>query len=365
MAASRFWEGEWRVAKEAEQAAAREAVDHGPILIWGAGAIGGTIGAHLVRARHAVVFCDVVADHVAAIADPARGLVIEGPVTQFKVVAPAAMPDQVKGVFRRIILAVKTHDTEAACRALLPHLAPDGYVLSAQNGLCERVIAEVCGAHRTMGAFVNFGADWLEPGRITYGNRGAVVVGELDGAKTPRAAALHALLQQVFEPDAVLTDNIWGYLWGKLAYSSLLYAQGLAAHGIADMMARAELLPMVRALCGEVITVARAEGVKPLSFNGFDATAFGPGGTEDAARASMIAMEAFNRPNGKTHSGIWRDLWVRHRATPADAQIGAVPPIGRTHGIACPTLEKLIAMIHECERGERPMSDDNLLELLP
>jgi len=351
------------VVKEAEKAEAAVAVDRGPILIWGAGAIGGTVGAHLVQARQAVVFCDVVAEHVAAIADPARGLVIEGPVAQLRVVAPAVTPDAVTGVFRRIFLCVKTHDTEAACRQLLPHLAPDGYVLSLQNGLCERVIAEVCGPARTLGAFVNFGADWLEPGRILYGNRGAVVVGELDGTVTPRLEALHALLRQSFEPDAVLTGNIWGYLWGKLAYSSLLYAQGLAEHGIADMMARTELLPMVRALCGEVIAVARAEGVTPLSFNGFSAEAFGPGGSEAAARASMAAMEAFNRPNAKTHSGIWRDLWVRHRATPADAQIGAVPPIGRAHGLDCPTLTRLIAMIHECERGERPMSDANLLEL--
>jgi 2-dehydropantoate 2-reductase len=41
-----------------------------------------------------------------------------------------------------------------------------------------------------------------------------------------------------------------------------------------------------------------------------------------------------------------------------------VIPIGRAHGIACPTLTRLIAMVHECERGERPMSDDNLNELL-
>lgn len=343
---------------------AREAVDHGPILIWGAGAIGGTIGAHLVKARHAVVFCDVVDAHVEAIADPTEGLRIEGPVAQLRVSAPAALPAQVKGVFRRVFLAVKTHDTEAACRQILPHLAEDGYVLSLQNGLCERVIAEVCGAHRTMGAFVNFGADWLAPGRILYGNRGAVVVGELDGATTPRSTALHALLRDTFEPDAVHSGNIWGYLWGKLAYSSLLYAQALAEKGIADTLARPELLPLVRALCGEVITVARAEGVTPLGFNGFAPDAFGPGGTEDAARASMIAMEAFNRPNAKTHSGVWRDLWVRHRATPADAQIGAVPPIGRAHGLPCPTLERLIAMIHECERGERPMSDANLTELM-
>jgi 2-dehydropantoate 2-reductase len=351
------------VGEAEENHAPPEAVDRGPVLIWGAGAIGGTIGAHLVRARHAVVFCDVVAEHVAAIRS--RGLAIEGPVASFRVTAPAFTPQQVRGTYRRIFLCVKTHDTEAACRQLLPHLAPDGYVLSLQNGLCERTIAAICGARRTIGAFVNFGADWLEPGRILYGNRGAVVVGELDGAATPRVTALHALLRDAFEPEAVLTPNIWGYLWGKLAYSSLLYAQGLGEAGIADMLARAENLPLVRALCGEVLAVARAEGVTVLGFNGFDPAAFGPGGNEDAARASMAAMEAFNRPNAKTHSGIWRDLWVRRRATPADAQIGAVPPIGRAHGLACPTLERLIAMIHECERGARPMSDANLTELMP
>ena len=53
--------------------------DSDPILIWGAGAVGGTIGAHLARAGHPVVLVDVVADHVAAIHE--RGLTIEGPIT--------------------------------------------------------------------------------------------------------------------------------------------------------------------------------------------------------------------------------------------------------------------------------------------
>jgi len=44
----------------AEQRAIRDAVDHGPILIWGAGAIGGTLGAALVRARQAEVYVDIV-----------------------------------------------------------------------------------------------------------------------------------------------------------------------------------------------------------------------------------------------------------------------------------------------------------------
>ena len=33
-----------------------------------------------------------------------------------------------------------------------------------------------------MGAFVNFGADWMAPGEILFGDRGAVVLGESTGA---------------------------------------------------------------------------------------------------------------------------------------------------------------------------------------
>ncbi|HWT08453.1 MAG TPA: 2-dehydropantoate 2-reductase N-terminal domain-containing protein [Roseomonas sp.] len=352
------------MAKEAEAAAARAAVDRGPILVWGAGAIGGTIGAALVRARHAVVFVDVEADHVAAIADPARGLSIEGPVDPHRVVAPAFTPETVKGVYRRIFLCVKAHHTEAACRALLPHLAPDGYVLSVQNGLCETIIAPIVGAERTIGCFVNFSADWHGPGRVMYGGRGALVLGELDGATTPRLTALHAMLRDAFEPDAITTPNIWGYLWGKLGYGAMLFAQALGEKGIADCLARPELLPLWRALGAEAIAVARAEGVTPLGFNGFDPAAFSPGASEAQAAASVAAMVAFNRPNAKTHSGVWRDLWVRRRRTEIDVQIAPIATIGARHGIACPAVRRLVAMMHECEAGTRPMSDANLTELL-
>lgn len=333
------------------------------ILIWGAGAIGGTIGAYLRRAGHDVTFVDVVAEHVAAIRDPARGLCLKGPVDEFVVTAPALLPDEVDGTWRRIFLAVKAHQTEAACRALRPHLVEDGYVLSLQNGLCESIIAEIVDPRQTVGAFVNFGADWLEPGEILYGNRGAVVVGEIDGAITPRLQALHAELK-IFEPDAVLSEDIWSYLWGKLGYGSLLFAQALGELGIADCLARPELLPLWRELAGEAVRVAEASGIAPRGFNGFDPDGFRPGATEDEARRSVAAMVAFNRPNAKTHSGVWRDLAIRKRRTEVDAQIAPVVDIGRRHGIACPRMAALVRMIHEIEDGKRPLSDRNLDELM-
>ena len=331
------------------------------ILVWGAGAIGGTVGAYLARAGHDVTFVDIVPEHVVAVQGP--GLHIHGPVADFTVRAPALLPEQVSGTWDKVFLCVKAHHTAEACHALLPHLAMDGYVLSLQNGLCEAIIAGIVGADRTVGAFVNFGADWMGPGSILYGNRGAVVLGELDGSDTPRLRRLHALLQE-FEPDAITTPDIWSYLWGKLGYGAMLFAQALGEKSIADCLARPELLPVWRALGGEAVAVALAEGVQPRGFNGFDPAAFRSGAAKAAAAASVAAMVAFNRPSAKTHSGVWRDLAVRRRRTEVDVQIAPIVEIGAKHGVPCPTIARLVALIHEVEDG-RPQSDALLLELLP
>ncbi len=323
-----------------------------PILVWGAGAIGGTIGAYWVRAGHDVVFVDAARDHVRAM--NAAGLAIEGPLDQFTVRAPAFTPEQVAGTFRRVVLAVKAHHTEGATRQLLPHLAPDGYVLSAQNGLNELVIARIVGAKRTMGCFVNFGADYLGPGRVIYAGRGAVVVGEIDGAVTPRAEAMFALLKQ-FEPEAVLTDNIWGYLWGKLGYGALLFATALTNASIADALASQRHRAIFRRLAGEAMAVARAKGITPLGFNGYDPEAFLPGAPSERVERSFAAMIQHNRASAKSHSGIWRDLAVRKRKTEIDAQIAVIAAIGREVGVATPTVERLVALIHDVEEGRRPM----------
>ncbi len=334
------------------------------VLVWGAGAIGGTFGAALARAGRVVTFVDVVPDHIAAIHDPGRGLRITGPVTEMAVTAPAFTPGELRGTWGRIYLCVKAQDTEGAARALAPHLAPDGHVVSLQNGLCEAIIAGVVGAERTVGAFINFGADWTGPGEILYGNRGAFVLGEIDGRITPRLEAI-AAEARLFEPDAIVTPDIAAYLWGKLAYGSLLFAQAVGELGIADCLARPELLPLWRALAGEVMRVARAEGVSPLGFNGFDPAAFVEGATVEQAARCVAAMVAFNRPNAKTHSGVWRDLAIRKRRTEVDAQIAPIVAIGAKHGIPCPALANLVAMIHAIEAGRRPQSDANLPELIP
>ncbi|MFT4768018.1 MAG: 2-dehydropantoate 2-reductase [Glaciecola sp.] len=331
-----------------------------PILIWGAGAIGGVMGAYLARAGQAVHMVDVVERHVEAMRN--EGLSIEGPVDEFQQRLVADTPETLQGRFRRVILAVKAHHTEAALDQLMPHLSDDGFVVSAQNGLNEKLIAQRIGSQRTLGCFVNFGADWLEPGRILYGNRAAVALGELDGAVTPRLKDMHALFSLV-ESNAVQTDNIWGYLWGKLGYGSLLFATALTPESMADAMSSPGHHAVYATLGEEVMRIAVAEGVRPLGFNGFDTEAFIHGDQAGIGR-SIAAMVTHNRNTAKTHSGIYRDLAVRKRKTEVDAQMGIVLEIARNHGVPTPGIAALCTLIHDIECGRRAQSMELLDEML-
>ena len=331
-----------------------------PVLIWGAGAIGGTIGAYLARAGESVLMVDVDAAHVAAMRQD--GLTIEGPIEAFTVPVAAASPSEIAGQFERVLLCVKAHHTEQAAHMLRPHLAPSGYVASFQNGLNEFVIGGVIGLDRVVGAFINFGADYLSPGRILYGGRGACVVGELDGRRTERVLALHRMVS-LFDRDAIVTDDILGYLWGKLGYGALLFATAVTDDSIADVLDTAGYRAVLVETAREAMAVAAAKGLRPRGFNGFDPAAFAPGSNERAVSVSLREMVAHNRRSAKSHSGIWRDLAVRKRLTEVDAQLGPIVAIGVEQGIATPVIGRLIAMIHEIEQGVRPLDGANLGEL--
>ena len=324
-----------------------------PILIWGAGAIGGVLGAYWARAGLPVRMVDIVREHVEVCRT--SGLSITGPAEQFTQVVPAVTPDELEGVYDVIVLAVKAQATEAALAMLLPHLAPNGYVLSAQNGLNEIVIARAVGQERTMGCFVNFGADWLGAGEILFGNRAAVVVGEIDGSIRERTRQMHRALL-VFEPQAILTDNLWGYLWGKLAYGAMLFATALTDDSMTENFADPRRFIVFDQLAREVMAVTAARGVVPVGFNGFDPSCFAPGASDAGARASIAALAEFNRHTAKTHSGIHRDLAVRKRKTEVDPQIGVIVALGREVGIATPAIACLVALIHDIEDGRRPLA---------
>ena len=331
------------------------------ILVWGGGAIGGTIAAYWARAGIDVLLVDIESDHVTTCRS--SGLEISGPVDEFVVRIPAVTPDEVLGRFSRVILAVKAQHTRAAIEMIRPHLTADGFVVSAQNGLNELTISEVVGKGATIGAFVNFGADWHGPGQVLFGNRGAVVVGEIDGTVGGRTEEMHQLLQ-VFEPDAVLTDNIWGYLWGKLAYGAMLFATAINNDSMADNFANPSRSELWVAIGREVMGLATKRGIQPVGFNGFNPMAYLPGASDLEAQASIEEMAEFNRGSAKTHSGIWRDLAVRKRKTEVTEQLGVLVKLANEVEYEVPLITTIIDLIHDIEDGVRDMSDETFAVLL-
>lgn len=339
--------------------AARQWHARAPVLVWGGGAIGGCVAAFLARAGMPVKMVDIVAEHVRA--SRGAGLRIEGPVAQFTQVLDAATPAELDGRYDCILLAVKAQHTAEAVAQLLPHLSDTGVVVSLQNGLSESVIAAGVGEQRTIAGFVNFAADYLEPGRIGYGNRGALKLGEMRPGLTPRLESLAELLR-AFDADTMAVPDVWRFKWGKLAYGSLLFATALANETMSESLADPQHRPLFVALAREVIGVAGLAGVLPVGFDGFDPAAFAAGSGEALAAQSLDRMADHYRHSTKQRSGVWRDLAVRKRKTEIDSQIGEIVRVAQARGGQAPMTEVLIRLIHEVEDGSRAIDRTNLLE---
>jgi len=324
--------------------------------ILGAGAIGGTVGAYMARGGESVLFVDRDAEHVRAMQE--RGLTIRSFAETCTVPVEAVTPDNLPDRVEAVLLACKAPATEEAVRSFAERLSSDGCVVSLQNGLNELTIARIVGQHRTIGAFVNFSADYLEPGLIHFAGSGAFYIGELDGQITPRLLRLQQALGHW--GNVQVTDNIWGFLWGKQAYGAMLFATALTNAAMAEAIDQHREVTVE--LAQEVLRVAAAAGVRPLGFDGFEPDSIrSPDRT--IVDASLDKLIAVRRGDQKTHSGVWRDMAVRHRRTEVDAHFGPIVESARRHGLEVPLLERLIEMIHEVEEGRRSFSGANLDEL--
>ena len=333
------------------------------IIVYGAGAIGGITGARLADARHDVLLVDKAQDHVAAM--NARGLTIESRSGLVNVAVRAITPDALGSGLELVLLAVKSQDTPAALDVLKTRLAPDGAIVSLQNGLNEELIAAAVGASRTVGCLVNWAADWQAPGRILWGGEGALVLGELDGRKSERVQGLAKLLD-VVAPTRI-SDNILGYTWAKHVYGALLIATALVDAHVYEVVERSpEIQRMLVALVMESMDVALRAGIRLEAFDEYDPADYYEAARGDvAARArAMASIATHYRAATKTKTGIWRDLAVRKRKTEVGALLGATVARARGLGLAMPLTERLIAMIEELETGRRQMSWANLDELV-
>jgi 2-dehydropantoate 2-reductase len=323
----------------------------------GGGAIGGTLAFHLARAGHPVLVVDADPAHVAAVEE--HGLTLLGPAGESTVRVRALTPDRAEGPFERVLLCVKAQATAEAGRWIAPRLAADGFVVSLQNGLNERLLGELVGPERTVGAFVNLFADVVEPGTVRDGGAGALVVGEMDGRGSERVEQVVADLQ-AWGP-ARATPNVPGYLWSKLGFGAMLTATALADAPMADLIDAHR--PLMSALAGEVFEVATALGVTLEPFDAFDPYGYLPTAEPAQREAATDRLVAWLRTQPKDRSGIWRDIAVRHRPTEVPHHYGPVLAAGGAHGLTLPLLDAMMRALSRVESGESAMAEAHLKEL--
>jgi 2-dehydropantoate 2-reductase len=250
--------------------------------IYGAGAIGGWMGAKLAQAGCEV---SVVARGRTLEALQLHGLRLEEPAPGSARTETTSVPVRASdspaelGVQDLVIIAVKAPAMADVAMAISPLIGPDTIVLTAMNGVPwwffegfgaqyagtrlkavdpEGAIARDIPAQHIIGCVVHASCSLNSPGfvRQHFGNK--LIVGEPSGEKTPRVRQLVALLERAgFE--TVLSDQIqkdvWYKLWGNMTVNPVSALTGATT----DLIMNDEL---VRGFISSVMLEAREIGAR-------------------------------------------------------------------------------------------------------
>ena len=328
------------------------------VAVVGCGGIGGVIAGSLARAGVDVTAVTGGAAIKDAIAKD--GLVVEELDGSRWSARPARAPVETltpeDGPFDLVIVATKATTLADACRALAPTLAPGAVVLTCQNGLPEAHAARILGPGHVLGCVVAFGASMLAPGVYRRTSKGGLEIGR-PHADAPDPIATATLLELAFP--TTITEDLTATRWSKLALNCATSTLGaIGGTTLGALLARRWVRRLVLELWTEIVAVARAEGVRMAPVGGtfdIERMALGPVersatfGTPGLARrhALLIAVGVKYR---RLRSSMLLAL-ERKRKPEIDFLNGEITRRGRTHGIATPISDALIAAVDELERG--------------
>ena len=250
------------------------------ICIFGAGAIGGYVGARLVMKGEADVSLVARGVHLAAM--KANGLTLKQ-AGETHVLHPKVTDNPSDlGPQDFIILTLKAHGVAGVIDQLQPLIGKDTAILFAQNGIPwwyfhgaggpheGRTLESVdpggtlwkrLGPERALGSVVWQAAEIEAPGVIAhhYGDR--MPIGEPTGEKSERAATLSRLLTSAGVKSPVrpnLRNEIWLKLWGNLSFNPV----SVLTHGtLIDLATDPGTRRVIRNMMQEAQRVGEALGV--------------------------------------------------------------------------------------------------------
>ena len=322
------------------------------IVIAGAGAIGGYIGARLARAGANVVLF-ARGPHLRAMRQ--RGLRVNSPEGDFEV-KPEAIGDLATiGTADVVILGVKAHSLTTLAPQLHPLLGPDTVVVSTQNGIpwwyfqghggdldglrLERVdpggaIASAIEPRRVVGSLAYFSTDIVEPGVIHHTEGHRISFGEPDGTRSERTVNIAKTLIAAGFRCPITTrirHEIWVKLLGNVAFNPI---SALTGGTLEELVRHPDVSGLVRNVMTETEAVAAKLGIElPVTIDQRMAGAEKVG----AHKTSMLQDYEAGRP------------------MELEAVVGAVVELGERLGVSMPATRAVYACakLLDEHRGQR------------
>ena len=317
------------------------------ICIYGAGAIGGLLGAGLAKAGAEVTLIARGA-HLAAIRENGLTLEMEGETTTVRPSAAENPADA--GPQDYVIVTLKAHSVPGIVDAMQPLLGPETTVVWGANGIPWWYFFGLDGPHkdhrfplldpggvqwsgigpeRILHTIVYPAAEVVEPGVVRHQEGDRFTLGEPSGEKTERAALLSDILKEAGFRAPIrprIRDEIWVKLWGNVSFNPI---SALTGATLEEMCADPATRRLIRDMMLETQAVAESLGVK-FSID-VDKRIEG-GAAVGAHKTSML-----------------QDL-ERGRPMEIDAIVGAVPELGRLTGIATPNVDAVLALVMQRAR---------------
>jgi 2-dehydropantoate 2-reductase len=301
------------------------------ICMLGAGALGSAIGGTLAAGGSDVTLVDVYQAHVDAV--NTHGLHMRVGDGERVVNLRATTNARDVGVVDLVIVLVKSFSTREAMIAAKSMVGANTVVMSLQNGLGhEDILADVVGPERVIAGKTYVGGVFLGPGRVIAGTTGKeTLIGELDGADTPRVQAIAAEFEHAGLP-VVVSGNIYGAMWDKLLVNVATGAlAGITSLTYGDLYVVKEIEECAIAAVAEAMTVAKANGIELTIREPREAWAKASEGLPADFKTSMLQSLEKGGP------------------TEIDFINGSVVRWGARRGVATPVNQALVACIKGIE----------------
>jgi 2-dehydropantoate 2-reductase len=321
-------------------------------IIYGAGAIGGAIGAMLDRAGSRVV----------CVARPAqaeafgRGLVIkqEGEEMTAKLDAVTSVLDLAPESGDVLVITTKSQDTERAIEELAARYDSAAPVVCLQNGVSNEEIAARRFDHVYAG-LVFFSAVQLEPSLITLPRGRAVAIGCYPAGVDDRSRKFCGDLKRAGF-DAVASAHVMAMKWSKFVVNLNNATFAITGYWVEQGMADAA---MRRLMYG-----VREEGMRVLDAAGIEVEP--PPGEPSPIRiremneklkepAKAPDEEAALPEERRTYASMWQDLFLGRRSGEADYLNGKIVELGKKFSIPTPYNSALLEIANRMfEEGLKP-----------